>query len=406
MPDNVKKLEGIRFVRGAGATLFDESGNGYLDFTCSYGPILLGHADARVNAAVAEQMARGVLFPYAPPCVDSLQEALVSFFPHADGCLFFKTGSEAVSAAIRLARAFTGRDRIVRSGFTGWHDASIAPHRKWHDHDHDAGAQPFERVPGVPAAVAQDVWPWDGCDLDALFDMARQDRRGVAAIVIDPVQLREPLQASAMACLQAARRLGALLIFDETKTSLRLGLGGAQALLGVAADLTVVGKALGNGFPLSAVLAAEPVLRHTAECRIKGTYNGEACSIAAALATLDVLRSAPDFAGRLAGLGTRMIEGFNRVAAAVGVSFAVKAMPYRWPAMPHVDFISGDRLAAAELSRRFSHALLERRMVWLPNHMNYLSLSHTAADVDAWLAACRDALAAGELADALRRVSA
>lgn len=396
---NQKQLDQVRFVRGSGATLFDENNVAYTDFTCSYGPIILGYADATVNAAVTEQMQRGVLFPYAPPVSDELETALLAIFPQAQGCLFFKTGSEAVTAAMRLARATTGRSRIARCGFVGWHDAQIAPFRKWHAYD-DRPTDQFG-VPGIPEMLSQHVLIWDGNDIDMLMHSARQDGGSFAAILVDPVQFREPLAASAKACAEAARKLGALLIFDETKTSIRLGPNGLQKQLGVTADITVIGKALGNGFPISAVLSRDDILAQAARCKIKGTYNGETCSMSAALATLSCLQAQPRYEQRLAALGTRMIDGFNTMAATVGVAKSVRAVPYRWAAMPNVYFRT-DATRATQLSVLFSSALLARRIVWLPNHMNYIMVAHNEGDIDCWLAACEDVLTTETWARELR----
>ena len=187
-----------------------------------------------------------------------------------------------------------------------------------------------------------------------------------------------------------AHKYGALVILDEVKTGFRTALGGVQQLSGVAADLTVVSKALGNGFPIAAVVCSEETARLAAVAKVKGTYNSELISIAAATATLRVL-SQERAPARLHQTGSRLIERFNETVELRGLQDSVRAIPYRWPCMPHIAFRGADR---RQHSEEFSSELLREGIVWLPNHMNYVSLAHTEEHIERFIEAADKVLPA------------
>jgi len=382
---NTKRHSRIELVRGRGATLWDAHGVSYLDFSCSYGPIVLGYANEEVNAAARAQIERGALFPWATSQVDELSALVCANMPRATECLFFKTGSEAVAAGARLARAATGRQTIVRCGFHGWHDGVISPFYHWHDAD---GIAEGREIPGVAGHSTRDWIVWDGRSVAGLDQILAAHDGGIAALIVDPVQFREPIGEAIAACSNTIRRAGGLFILDEVKTAFRVGPGGIQKKYGVSADLSIVSKALGNGFPIAGVVCTNELERFAATAKIKGTYNSDLVSIAAATATLKLLESR-NVAARLQQIGSTLIAGFNDLAHEVGVEDRVRAMPFRWDCMPHVTFAGDEGRARSE---RFASDLLERGIVWLANHMNYISMAHTEADVARFLDACRSVL--------------
>jgi glutamate-1-semialdehyde 2,1-aminomutase len=370
-------LPPLRFVRGKGAICWDNEGRRHVDYICGYGPIILGHADDRVNRAVCEQLEKGLLFSADSDLIDALHRELKSRFPDTAVMRCLKTGSEAVAAALRLARAHTGRMKIIRCGFHGWHDQMVAPFRDWHIAEADANEA--DPVAGLPPDAGH-VLLWDGADLNQLEGMLRQDRGAVAAMILDPVQLRSPMDENLWAIRELTRRHDALLILDELKTGFRVGPAGVQGCYGVRADLTILGKAIANGFPLSVVLAPEWAAPLGRKARLKGTFNSELGSIAAALATLDALKQSAAFE-QLALIGHRLIDGLNGVFDRVGLGGSIEAIPYRWPCMPYIWFrAKDDRMRG--LKAAFYTRMAARGHLLLADHMNFVMLAHRAEDID------------------------
>lgn len=383
-PEERYTLSGMRFVRGAGSRCWTLDGKEYIDLVCGYGPVVLGHAHPAVTQAVADALDRGSLLPGPGPALDELQARLVELFPHHDRLLPFKTGSEAVAAAIRLARAVTGRERILRVGFHGWHDAVVSPYLSCHVYEPEAFNS--ELPPGVPHATFNGlVSTWYGDETAELLALIGELGDSLAALVLDPVQIPAPFSERASAVASAVRDVGALLVLDESKTGFRVGLGGVQGLYAVRADLTILSKAIANGMPLAVVLGREALIGHAKAARIKGTYGAETASIAAALATLAVLteQAAPLV---LHERGACLIAGLDEVFQRAGLGDDVRALPYRWPCMPYVVFRSSSKHARS-LQDRFYVGLRDEGVLMLRDHMSYVSLALDEADVDAVIAA-------------------
>lgn len=374
-------------VRGSGGRCWDQYGRGYVDFVCGYGPIIIGHSCREVNEAVAEQMGKGMIFPARSPLHEELGSVIRRLLPHAGASIFLKTGSEAVSAAIRLARAHVGRDKIIRCGFHGWHDSVVSPHVSWHRYEKPPPPSP---VAGVPAAGRDPlVIAWDGEDLRQLETLFRAHGPSVAALILDPVQLREPLEENLRGVRELVSRAGALLIMDEIKTGFRINLAGAQGLYGVEADLSVFSKAIANGFPVSAVSGRADILGQSSGARIMGTYNNELLSVAAALKTISILER-PGNISRLGQLGQRFIDGVDEILNRLDLSDDIRCVAYRWPSMPFIWFKSGSP-AAQRIKPEFYRQVTQRGLLLLENHMNYVCTSHTDEDVDSALQSVEDA---------------
>jgi glutamate-1-semialdehyde 2,1-aminomutase len=371
-------IESLSIVRGQGAYCWDESGKRYVDYICGYGPIVLGHADAEVNEAVVERLNSGILFPSGSPLIDELSATLHRLFPDSDRFHLAKTGSEAVAAAVRLARAFTGRAKVIRCGFHGWHDPFIIPYVSWHKYEIDISrTRPVSGVPHEPSHPL--VLTWDGRSLQQLAEIYLKNRGQVAAMVLDPVQLREPVADNLSYICDLTRREGALLVLDEAKTGFRVSLRGVQGLYGTRVDLTILSKAIANGFPLAVVMGRAEIFDRAKNTKLKGTFNTELASVAAALTTISIMER-PDSVPKLNQLGQQMIDGLNEVFVRTGMSDSIRAVAYRWPCMPYIWF-TGRPERATRLKALFYQRLTERGVLMLPNHMNYICLSHTMQDV-------------------------
>ncbi len=390
MPGGVPSILPDDYItRGLGGRCWDQNGKVYTDFICGYGPLILGHCNEEVNQAVIKQMEQGMVFPAYNPLYNELSSVLQRLFPYADRCLFMKTGSEAVSAAVRLARAFTGKTKIIRCGFHGWHDTVVSPYILWHQYETDP--EPPRSVAGVPQVIGESlVLNWDGEDIQQLEDLFRTNHSDVAALLLDPVQLREPMDDHLKQLRKLTYSEGALLILDEIKTGFRVSLAGVQGLYKVQPDLTVLSKGISNGFPVSIVIGQSEILNLSANAKIMGTYNNELISIAAALKTISILER-PTSIPWLWQTGQRLINGTNEILTRYGLIDDIQAVAYRWPCMPYIWFHSHSK-RAQRLKAGFYRQLIQRGVLLLPNHMNFICLAHTISDVENALQAIEDSL--------------
>jgi glutamate-1-semialdehyde aminotransferase len=256
------------FVRSMGCRVIDAAGNTYVDCSMALGAVALGYAEQRVTQAVIEAAAAGNVAGLSSTREVELAERLCSIIPGAEQVQFLKTGAEAVAAAVRIARTYTGRDVVVTSGYFGWLD--------W-----------ASDVRGVPAGVRADVRrvPFD--DVAALERAVAEAGSGLAAVVIEPVVERLPSTDWIARARSLCDSSGAALVFDEIKTGFRLRPGGYQELSGVAPDLTTFGKALANGYPLALVGGRRDLMRAARDTWISSTLASESTALAAAWAVLD-----------------------------------------------------------------------------------------------------------------------
>ena len=265
-------------THGRNARVWDVDGHQYVDLVCGLLPIILGYCDPDVDEAIREQLYEGITFSLAHSLEIDLAERLVELIPCAEAVRFGKNGSDATSAAVRLARAYTGRDRIAVCGYHGWHDWYIGS---------------TVRNKGVPKAVREltSVFPYN--DIEALHNLLNERKGEFAAVMLEPVGRHEPETGYLEEVREVANRHGALLVFDEVITGFRIALGGAQAYYGVTPDLSAFGKGMGNGMPISAIVGRKDVMKEMEEIFFSGTFGGETLSLAAAIAVIDKMRREP-----------------------------------------------------------------------------------------------------------------
>jgi glutamate-1-semialdehyde 2,1-aminomutase len=265
-------------THGQGGRVWDVDGNEYVDLVCGLLPVVLGYRDPDVDQAIRDQLADGISFSLGTVLEAELAERLVELIPCAEQVRFGKNGTDATSAAVRLARAATGRDRILVCGYHGWQDWYI-------------GAT--TRNKGVPDAVRSLTTMVPYNDLDAVRRALDAHPGETAALVLEPMNATEPYPGYLEELKALLHARGALLVFDEVITGFRYALGGAQALFGVTPDLASFGKAMGNGMPISAVVGRADLMREMEEIFFSGTFGGEALSLAAAIAVIDKMRREP-----------------------------------------------------------------------------------------------------------------
>ncbi|HEV8634377.1 MAG TPA: aspartate aminotransferase family protein [Chloroflexota bacterium] len=400
LPDEVN----VVLERGRGSRVWDADGREWIDYHLGSGPLLIGHSHPGVVEAVKDQVERGSTFYYLNRPAIELAERVVEAVPCAEAVKLVSSGTEATFYALRIARAWTGRSKLLKfegalHGGNDYATQSTVPPRR----------SPYPRsIPdsdGIPAATSAEVLIGEFNDLPGAERIVAGHGAELAAIIVEPMQRALAPAPGFLAGLRAlAARSGALLVFDEIVTGFRLAWGGAQERYGVVPDLCTLGKAIGGGYPVAAVAGRRDVMAVTSQGRrgsgryawVSGTLNANPVGATAGLATLDVLARPGSFP-RLHELGERLRRGIEAAGRALGLPVQALgdgplAQVFFAPAPPrsHADVMASD----AALRRRFGEELLRRGILVMPGEKLYLSLAHSDADLEATLAAAADALSA------------
>ena len=355
-------------VRARGAHVWDADGHEFLDMNMGIGPLVLGYADRAVDDAIRRQLDDGITFSLMHPLEVELAETLREVIPNAQSVRFAKSGAEATSAAIRVARAFTARERVLCCGYHGWHDWYISV---------------TDRAAGIPAAVRELTNTFAYNDLGSLEDALDGD---VAAVILEPMTFEEPRDDFLRHVKELTERAGALLIFDEMWTGFRLALGGAQGAFGVTPDLACFSKAVANGMPLSILAGRGDVMAALdRDVFFFTTFGGEALSLAAARATIDEMRER-GVPASLQERGSVLRRGLEGLLADLGIS-EVKLVGYDCRTLVTFRPEAGDPLVLKSLLQQ---ELLRRGILWGGFHN--LSFSHTPEDIDYTVRAYADLL--------------
>jgi glutamate-1-semialdehyde aminotransferase/spore coat polysaccharide biosynthesis protein SpsF (cytidylyltransferase family) len=363
----VQGVAPIFLQRGKGCRVWDVDGNEYIDYVQGLLPNILGYAHEEVTAAAAAQLANGHSFSLPHPLEVELAERLTSLIPCAEMVRFVKNGSDATAAAIRVARAFTGRDRVACCGYHGWQDWYIGS---------------TTRSAGVPEAVRALTRPFAYNDPEALAKVLDEHRGDFAAVIMEPVNFVEPKAGYLQKVKELAHQHGALLIFDEICSGFHFGLGGAQKRFEVTPDLACFGKAMGNGFPIACVLGRADVMKLFEEIFVSFTLAGEAAAMAAALKVLDILEQT-DALAQIEANGKQLQDGFNVLAKLSGLSGRLECAGYPWwSLLKFRDEQGGDSLLLRSL---FQQEAVKRGILLLVTHN--MTTAHDAKAIEQTLEA-------------------
>jgi len=359
--------------RGNGCRLWDVDDNEYIDFRAALGPIILGYADPDVDQAVKQQIDQGVLYSMAAPQELDLAERICRLVPCAEMVRFLKSGGDACSAAVKLARACTGREEIISIGYHGWHDWSIA-------------GLP-ERRTGVPTCLIRLVHPCPYGDAAAIQALMQERGDKVAAVVVSPYDWESD---GAGQYLQHLRQLcdqnQALLIFDEVVTGFRLAMGGAGEYFGVDPDVAVFGKAVANGYPLALIAGRRKFMQVMEEIFVTVTHGGELASIAAARATLAKLQRC-NVHEHVWRLGQRLAKGITDIFAELDLPVEIKGLPPAHTVLPPETIDTHARRRPFRVP--FIKAVYAKGVFW--NDPLFIMYAHTQEDIDKALAFIREA---------------
>ena len=389
------------FVREAhGAYFTDEDGNRYIDFIASWGPLLFGHAFGPVMEAVIDRTRKGTSFGMPTELETELAALVVSMVPNIDKVRFVNSGTEACMSAIRLARGYTGRDKIVKFAgcYHGHADAFLI--------QAGSGAVTFgsPNSPGVPAGTARDTLMARYNDLQSVESLVKANPGGIAAVILEPV-------AGNMGCIppepgfleglrELCTRQGILLIFDEVMTGFRLGRGGAQEVLGIRADMVAFGKVIGGGLPVGAFAASREIMGHLAPegpVYQAGTLSGNPLAMGAGLAMLKAIESDPEVFRRLEDKTAYLHRGLDEALRDSGLPYRINRfgsmISVHFTTDPVRDFASAAKGDNAEF-RKFFHGMLDRGIYLPPSAFEsyFLNDALTYEDLDRAVAAAAETL--------------
>jgi glutamate-1-semialdehyde 2,1-aminomutase/spore coat polysaccharide biosynthesis protein SpsF len=358
--------------RGDGCFVWDVDGNRFIDYSMACHPIILGYNNRFVNAAVIEQLEKGIVFSLMNPLEVEVTEKLIDMVPCCEGARFGKNGADATSAAIRLSRAYTGRDHIAYCGYHGWHDWYIA------NTDLNSGIPKFNNELSHPFAYNQ---------ISTLEQVFSDFKEQIACVIMEPVTVIEPQKGFLEDVKRLTHENGAVLVFDEIITGFRFAEGGAQELFGVIPDVACFAKAMSNGMPVSAVTGKAEYINMLEKTFFSFTYGGECLSLAAAKATLNYIRE-NKVIQHLWEVGKTLQDGINGLADERGVKDFIQCIGY--PCRSVLSFNGMGRFDELELKSLFQQEMIKRGVLSAGYHS--ISYSHTTAVIEKTLTAYEESM--------------
>lgn len=356
--------------------IVDVDGNDYIDMLCAYGPIILGYNEPEINDEVKKQMDKGFCFSMVQEVQNELQRKLIELIPSAEMAVLCKTGSDATTIAVRIARGYSDKNKILRCGYHGWHDWCV------------------ENPGGVPEAIQDLTVEFHYADLEDLEAKLKEHNGDVACIIITPVghPLAAPVVEPPKGYLEGVRALAdkynVVLIFDEIRTGFRCALGGAQERYGVTPDMSVFGKAMANGYPISACVGKAEIMKAMEKkVFVSSTFFPNSLEMVAALKCIEILER-DNVIDRIYDVGERFLKAQEELLKKHGVPATSSGIP----PMPFITFDKVDD-KYKERRKRFYTETIRRGLFIQPYHHGYICYRHTEADIEKALNAMDEALA-------------
>jgi glutamate-1-semialdehyde aminotransferase len=360
--------------RGDGAHVYDVDGHEYVDYIMALGPITVGYADDRISTAVQKQLDDGILLSQPHPKEVEVSERLCEIIPAAEMVRFGKNGSDVTSAAVRLARAYTGRERVARCGYHGWQDWSIAG---------------TEMANGIPECLKPLTQSWEYNNLESLKQLF-EEYDDIAAVIMEPMDADPPDPGFLKGVKDIAHDNDALFIFDEVITGFRFSLGGAQEHFGVTPDLAAFGKGIANGFPLSALVGRSDVMQELEDVFFSFTYGGELASLAAAEATIDILENQAVIE-HMWNLGSILSERVNKLIEQHGLANRVEMKGLDpWPILEFEGLENDPDDFDLALKSLFQREVVSEGILFNGSH--FFCDQHTESDIETTISTYDDAL--------------
>ena len=337
--------------RAKGCMVTDVDGNQYIDYGMGLGPFLLGYSDAEVNRAVREQLKKGTMFTLPHPLEIEAAELIIKHVPSAEMVRFGKNGSDATTAAVKLARAHTGRDSIIACGYHGWHDWYIAS---------------TERNAGIPKIIKSLILSVRYNDLAGLHELIARHKGKIAGLIMEPVYTIAPNPGYLQAVRELTRKEGIVLIFDEMFSGFRWSLGGAQEYFKVTPDLSCFGKAIANGFPISVITGRRDIMQRFEEVFFSFAYGGETLSLSAVVATIHKLKEKKVHA-HVWRLGEILKAGIESLITKHGIAEFVSIIGY--PVKSAFNFNGAKGVSALEMKTYFQQECATRGILFIGYHL-------------------------------------
>jgi glutamate-1-semialdehyde-2,1-aminomutase len=352
---------------GKGSHVWDVDGNEFVDWVCSYGPLVLGHNNENVDNAVIENIKNGFCFTLFHPIHNTLIKKLLEIMPWAEMAKILTSGSDATAAAIRMARVYTEKDKVIRWGYHGWHDWSY-------------GGAGTDRTPyGVPESAAADILTFNYNDLNSLEEVFNKNKDKVACVIMQPFESSKELPKEGF--LEGVKKIthsnDAVLIFDEIRSGFRVALGGALEYFNVIPDMACFSKAMANGYPISVVIGKKDIMLPSQKTRISATFFPNTFPMVAALATIKEIqdKNGIEFMWKQ---GTRLVKGFENLIN----DYGIEAKMIGLPVIPMLKITYNNPEKNETAKNIFFSDAIGKGIFLHPSHHWFLSLAHTDKDVD------------------------
>jgi glutamate-1-semialdehyde 2,1-aminomutase len=358
--------------KGKGAHIWDIDGNRYLDLVGALAAVTIGYSDKAMNRVIRKQLKSGITLSLPGILEAEVAEKLIELIPSAEMVRFGKNGSDATSAAVRLARAYTGRSKIVVCGYHGWQDWYIGS---------------TSRNKGVPSVVSDLTVAFKYNDLNELKTVIQENRGKIAALVMEPMNTTFPNPEFLQEVRKITENEGIVLVFDETITGFRFSKGGAQELFGVKPDLSTFGKGIANGMPLSAIVGKREIMLEMEEIFFSGTFGGELLSLASAKHVLSKVENS-DLIEKLSQLGNQISDGVNELIKLTGLQDVLQLSGH--PSWIFLNWSPTTEYSVDQIKTLFLQEMFDQNILILNSHN--VSYSITGKDIKQLLKAYKNTL--------------